>query len=148
MCCFQTLFSCIWNIKGIQLLLNQHWYVIMIQATNISYLVVIYSCKCVFQAILYIQDFAVTSKATLLHHNILLDATVDFDVFSKKNQKVILTAKLVRNQVSNGFNVTGFISIKGKVSGHGSKRMIYLCFNLYFPSRSNLNSTLFNQLTF
>ncbi|PNF29921.1 hypothetical protein B7P43_G07271 [Cryptotermes secundus] len=61
------------------------------------------------------KDFAVTSKATLLNHDILLDATVDFDVFSKKNQKVILTAKLVRNQVSNGFNVTGFISTKGKI---------------------------------
>jgi hypothetical protein len=54
-----------------------------------------------------------------LHHDVLLDATVDFDVYSKKNQKVTLTAKLVRNPVSNGFNVTGFISIKGKVSGHG-----------------------------
>jgi glycerol-3-phosphate responsive antiterminator len=82
-----------------------------------------------------------------LRHNILVDATVDFDVFSKKNQKVILTAKLVRNQVSNGFNITGFISTKGKVSGHGNKRMIYLCFNLFFLSRKNLNNTSFNQLT-
>jgi ribosomal protein S12 len=46
----------------------------------------------------------------------LLDATVDFDVFSKKNQKVTVIAKLVRNQVSNGFNITGFISTKGRVS--------------------------------
>jgi hypothetical protein len=81
-----------------------------------------------------------------LHHNILLDATVDFDVFSKKNQKVILTAKLVRNQVSNGFNVTGFISTKGKVSGHGSKNMIYLYLNLFLPPINTLNSTS-NQLS-
>jgi hypothetical protein len=52
-----------------------------------------------------------------LHHDTLLDATVDFDVFAKKNQKVTLTAKLVKNQVPTGFNITGFISAKGKVSG-------------------------------
>jgi hypothetical protein len=52
-----------------------------------------------------------------LSHDTLLDASVDFDVFAKKNQKVTFTAKLLRNQVSNGFNVTGFVSAKGKVSG-------------------------------
>ena len=52
-----------------------------------------------------------------MHHDTLLDATVDFDVFAKKNQKVTLTAKLVRNQVPAGLNVTGLISAKGKVSG-------------------------------
>lgn len=64
------------------------------------------------------QDIAVITKATLLQHDTLLDATVDIDVFAKKNQKVTLVAKLVRNQVSNGFNVTGYISTKGRVSGH------------------------------
>jgi hypothetical protein len=83
-----------------------------------------------------LQDFAVTSKATLWYHDILLDATVDFDVFSKKNQKITLTAKLVRNQISNGFNVTGFISTKGKVSEHCRKRMAYFCFNFFSPKNN------------
>jgi hypothetical protein len=52
----------------------------------------------------------------LFHHDTLLDATVDFDVFAKKNQKVTLTAKLSRNQVPTGFNITGFFSANGKVS--------------------------------
>jgi len=52
-----------------------------------------------------------------LHHDTLLDASIDFDVFAKKNQKVTLTAKLLRNQVETGFNITGFVSAKGKVSG-------------------------------
>jgi len=52
-----------------------------------------------------------------LHHDTLLDASVDFDIFNKKNQKVTLTAKLLKNEVPTGFNVTGFISAKGKVSG-------------------------------
>jgi hypothetical protein len=51
-----------------------------------------------------------------LHHDTLLDATVDIDVFVKKNQKVTLTAKLLRNQVPAGYNITGFFSAKGKVS--------------------------------
>jgi hypothetical protein len=52
-----------------------------------------------------------------LHHDTLLDATVDFDVFAKKDQKVILTVKLLRNEIPSGFNITGLISAKGKVSG-------------------------------
>jgi hypothetical protein len=52
----------------------------------------------------------------LFHDDSLLDATVDLDVFAKKNQKVTLTAKLLRNQVPAGFNITGFFSAKGKVS--------------------------------
>jgi hypothetical protein len=52
-----------------------------------------------------------------MHHDTLLDASVDFDIFAKKNQKVTLTAKLLRNQVPTGFNITGFASAKGKVSG-------------------------------
>jgi hypothetical protein len=52
-----------------------------------------------------------------LHHDTLLDGSIDFDIFAKKNQKVTLTVKLLRNQVPSGFNITGFISAKGKVSG-------------------------------
>jgi hypothetical protein len=52
-----------------------------------------------------------------LQHDTLLDDSVDFDVFAKKNQKVTLTAKLLRNQVPTGFNITGSVSAKGKVSG-------------------------------
>jgi hypothetical protein len=64
-----------------------------------------------------LQDFAVILKATLLRHDTLLDATADFDIFAKKNQKVTLTVKLLKNPVPTGFNITGFISAKGKVSG-------------------------------
>jgi len=52
-----------------------------------------------------------------LNHDTLLDASVDFDIFAKKDQKVTLTAKLLKDQVPTGFNFTGFISAKGKVSG-------------------------------
>jgi hypothetical protein len=79
----------------------------------------------------------VTSKATLLHRDIILDATVDFDIFSKKNQKVTLTAKLVRNQISDGYNVTGFISTKGKVSGHDITIGEWFTFILMFFSPKN-----------
>jgi len=61
------------------------------------------------------KEFSIASKATLFHHNALLDATVDFDVFAKKNQKVTLTAKLLKNQVPAGCNITGFFSAKGKI---------------------------------
>ncbi|KAJ9587837.1 hypothetical protein L9F63_018709, partial [Diploptera punctata] len=60
------------------------------------------------------KDFSVTSKARILDHDTLFDGSAEFDVFAKSNQKITLQANLLKNLVENGYNVTGFISAKGK----------------------------------
>jgi hypothetical protein len=83
----------------------------------------------------------------LLQQDTLLDATIDFDVFAKKNQKVTLSAKLVRNQVSNGFNVTGYISAKGRVSEQWCNGLLKKFFlTTYRKCRSVLDCLLIQNL--
>ncbi|PSN46736.1 Apolipophorin [Blattella germanica] len=60
------------------------------------------------------KEFSVTGKGIALQDDTLLDASVDLDIFAKKNQKITLVAKLERIPISHGYNVTGHLSAKGK----------------------------------
>ncbi|XP_012266095.2 apolipophorins [Athalia rosae] len=57
----------------------------------------------------------------------LLDANVDIDVFAKKNQKIVVTAKLFKEFVKSSYNVTGIVSIVSR----GQQLKIDLTENLH-----------------
>lgn len=59
------------------------------------------------------QDMAVKGK---LHYGgeHLLDANVDIDVFAKKTQKINVVAKLNRQNIENGHNVTSLIEVSSR----------------------------------
>lgn len=59
------------------------------------------------------QDMAVRGK---LHYGgeHLLDANVDIDVFAKKTQKINVVAKLNRQNIENGHNVTSLIEVNSR----------------------------------
>jgi len=44
----------------------------------------------------------------------LLDATVDFDVFAKKTQKINVVVKLNRQNIDKGYNVTSVIEVNSR----------------------------------
>ncbi|XP_001604024.1 apolipophorins [Nasonia vitripennis] len=44
----------------------------------------------------------------------MLDANVDIDVFHSKNDKITANAKLIRNDIAKGYNVTGTFNIHSK----------------------------------
>ena len=81
------------------------------------------------------QEFSVTGKGIALQDDTLLDASVDLDIFAKKNQKITLVAKLERIPISHGYNVTGHLSAKGKVS---YSYLYHLTVKLHFVKQSRI----------
>lgn len=59
---------------------------------------------------MYPQEYVVKGKIHVGGQH-LLDGNVDIDIFEKKNQKIIVTAKLLKTEINQGYNVTGNLEI-------------------------------------
>lgn len=73
------------------------------------------------------KDLSIRTKGSAGFEKRLLDASVEFDVFNKKNQKIAAAIKLDHDKTANGHNVTGKIDFtsKGLVLDLGSSGHIY-----------------------
>lgn len=57
----------------------------------------------------------VKTKGTLGLEKRLVDASVEVDVFNKRNQRIVASVKVDHERTANGHNVTGKLDFSSKV---------------------------------